>query len=126
MGMRFHDPFGFLVFNDNSYWFNRETKDQNPWKCVEKDGKLIVVVNALGVAKENISIEVQGTEENNKQLLVVKGSTHNDVLDKDYSISMFWETKPLNQVEWDVKDGLLQMEIEFEQPVQPKVLITRK
>ena len=119
--------FNYFLFDPERYFFNRMTKDMRPYTTIDKDdGKLHVLLNVLGVAKENIEVDVRPTDSSNRQLLVISGKTHNELIDKDYSVNMEFFVKPLKTLEWDTKDGLMTLELVFEEPVKPQVDIRRK
>jgi HSP20 family molecular chaperone IbpA len=121
------DLFDFFNFDRPSYIFNRVTKDMTPTYMIEKDGKVFVLLNALGISKEDIQVEVKSTDNQNVQHLVVTGKTHNDVFNKDYTINMtFVSWKPMRTVEWDAKDGLVTIVVEYDEPAKPSVKITRR
>lgn len=115
----------FLIFE--KFFFNRPTKDMSPWQTVEKDGKLYLVVNMLGIDEKDISISVENSMNYKGQYLVIHGKTMNETLDKEYSFSSRHRVRtPIKSIDWSAKDGLVTLEIEFEQPVKPSVRITRK
>jgi len=121
------DLFDFFNFDRPSYIFNRVTKDMTPTYMIEKDGKVFVLLNALGISKEDIQVEVKSTDNQNVQHLVVTGKTHNDVFNKDYTVNMtFVSWKPMRTVEWDAKDGLVTIVVEYDEPAKPSVKITRR
>lgn len=119
--------FDWFIFDKPLYRFTRETKDCYPYRFVEKDGKYILVINALGIKKEDINIDVSASSDQTGQMLIIKGNTHNDILDTDYNIYMCFNTqRELESIDWDVQDGLLKLDLAFKEPEKPKVNITRK
>jgi len=121
------DLFDFFFFEPSLYRFNRATKDMNPAQIIEKDGKVFVLLNVLGVNKNDIFVEVKSAKSPYRHLLVVTGKTHNNLIDKDFSINIsFVSHEPIKQIEWDTLDGLMTLTIEFNEPVRPEVKIIRK
>jgi HSP20 family molecular chaperone IbpA len=116
------------IFPFVNYSFSRPFYESDGFEAVEKDGKLYIVINALGISKENIQVSVETDPENaNKQNLLVKGNTHNEVLDKEFSLTWKRYTlRPISQIDWELKNGLLTMEIAFKSPVKPDVLINQR
>ena len=110
-----------------TYSFSRPFQESDGFYAVEKDGKIIVTVNALGINENDIDVQVETDPENaNKQFLLVKGKTHNEILDKDFSLT--WKRysfKPFDKIDWNLKNGLLTLEIAFKSPVKPEVSIKR-
>lgn len=118
----------FNNFFDNYFYsFNRPMYERSGWMAVEKDGRVTIVVNALGVSPEDINITVENSETASNQILVLGGKTHNSILDKDFSISMKWNLyKGVREVVKSFDNGLVVLEVEFETPVKPSVLIRSK
>jgi hypothetical protein len=115
-----------LSFDDAHYRFSRPMLEREGWYSLEKDGKLLLLLNTLGVDKADIKLDVKSTD-NNKQMICVNGTTKNEDFDKDFSVNMnFIVGKPMQNLEWDVKNGFLTMEITFQEPVKPSVNIVRK
>ena len=125
--MLFRDFDDLFTFNSPFYSFDRATKDMIPYAQTERDGKLFLVVNVLGVSKNDIKIEVKATDKKDVSFLVISGKTRKEVLDRDYRVNMgFYIYRPMKSLEWDVENGLLQMEIQFEEPVSPSVKIIKR
>jgi hypothetical protein len=120
-------PFSdLLLFDDAHYRFRRPMLEREGWYSLEKDGKLLLLLNTLGVDKADIKLDVKSADDN-KQMICVNGTTKNEDFDKDFSINMnFLVGKPMQNLEWDVKNGFLTMEITFQEPVKPSVNIVRK
>lgn len=114
-------------FDSYFYSFNRPMYERSGWMAVEKDGKITLVVNALGVDPKDIDVTVENSDTATNQILVLSGKTHNAVLDKDFSISMKWNLyKRVREVVKSFDNGLVVLEVEFETPVKPSVLIRSK
>jgi HSP20 family molecular chaperone IbpA len=115
-----------LSFDDTHYRFSRPMLEREGWYSLEKDGKLLLLLNVLGVDKKDIKLDVKSYD-NNKQLISVNGTTKNEKFDKDFSINMnIIVGKPMENLEWDVENGFLTAEITFQEPVKPSVNIVRK
>jgi HSP20 family molecular chaperone IbpA len=109
-----------------SYWFERPMLERVGYYEKEKDGKLILLVNALGVSKEDIDVSVQPTEYATRQLIKITGKTHDETFDKDFSVKMAFYVKPVKKIDWTESNGFITLEIEYNEPVVPDVKITRK
>lgn len=120
-------PFSdFLWLDPTSYRFHRPMLEREGWYSLEKDGKLLVLLNVLGVDKKDIDLEIKSANDN-KQMICVSGTTKNTKFDKDFSINMnFTVGKDMEKLEWDVENGFLTMEITFREPVKPSVNLIRK
>ena len=123
----FYNFDNLFSFNSPAYSFDRATKDMTPFTQIERDGKLYLVVNMLGVSKDDIKIEVKPTERKDVSFLVISGKTRKEILDRDYRVNMaFYVYRPMKQLDWDVKDGLMELEIQFDEPVAPTVKIIKR
>jgi HSP20 family molecular chaperone IbpA len=125
--MTYFDPFQFLFFDKNLYSFSRPIYDMHPYKFIDKDDKSYLIISALGIAKKDINIEVKSSDYPNSYLLVISGNTKNEILDKEYKLNITFEVKKsIKSIVWDTLNGVLQLEIQFEEPLKPSVQIISK
>ena len=119
-------PFSdFFWFDDSAYRFNRPMLERQGWYSKEKDGKLLLLLNVLGVNESDLNIEVKPVE-NNKEVICISGKTKDELFDREFSVNMnFMISKPMEQVKTSVKNGLLILEIEFKEPVKSSVRILK-
>jgi len=109
------------------YGFNRPFYESKGWYAKEKDGKTFVVVNVLGVNEKDVDVSVNSTDNPNKQSLSVTGKTQNELLEKEFSVNVrFLVSHPMKEVVKTFENGLLILEIEYDEPVKPNVLIRNK
>lgn len=114
-------------FQNVGYGFSRPFYESKGWYAKEKDGKTFVVVNVLGINEKDIDVFVDSTDNPNKQQLSVSGKTHNELLDKDFSVNVkFLVSHPMKEVVKSFENGLLILEIEYDEPVKPNVSIRGK
>jgi hypothetical protein len=122
-GNMFPDFFSFSV---PDYCFHRPMLERQGYYTAEKDNKLYILLNVLGVSKKDIQIDVKAGD-GDSQVLSVIGSTHNDVFDKEFEVRMsFIIRKAMQEVNWDVENGFMTLEISFNEPVKPAVKILSK
>jgi HSP20 family molecular chaperone IbpA len=116
-----------LGLDNTKYFYSRPTKDRFPyWVDQKEDGKINLVINAVGVSEKDVQVEVKSSESPNIEYLVVKGESKNDWMDTNYSINMtFSMYRHIEEINWYTKDGLLYLEISLKQPVKPSVKINR-
>lgn len=89
----------------------------------DEDGNSIVVINALGVDPADIDINVT-QDDSNYQTLAIVGKTQNSVLEKDFSIELYFKVrKPIKKIIKSFSSGLLSLEIQYNKPIQPQVEI---
>lgn len=115
-----------LDWDAPSYTYTRATQDSKPWQMVKEDKKTTIVFNALGIKKEDIKIDV--IQEGHSEYLTISGETKNEQLNKTYSVNGRFgiDSAEIDNISWDVKDGLLNIEIAFKEPTKPKVKINCK
>lgn len=119
----FANYFDFLFDN---YFFNRcGIYDMHPYRAVEKDGKLVVILNTLGIDPQDIHIEPETGDSYFPQYLKISGKTMNPITEEEHSINMrLGVRKEVSSVDWENKDGLTYMEIRFAEPIKPKISIS--
>jgi len=113
------------------YSFYRPFYEKNGYIQFQKDGKLYLLLNILGMNIEDIEYKPE-TDEYGNPYLVISGKNHNEFIDKNFDAS--WKF-PYNRnkkianlviLEEHSKNGLLFLEIEFDEPVKPEFNIIKK
>jgi len=113
-------------FLPKEYYFNRPVKDMVPYKTIERDGQLVVVLNTLGISPEDIEITFE-SRPSVGGYLSVSGQTKNDLVGKDYSVSMrFYVRDAVDHIDWESENGLTYVYVNFVKPIEQKVLVSRK
>lgn len=111
-----------------TYSFSRPFYESSGHYVVAKDGVVYIAINMLGIAKDNIEVNVENDPTKKyQQILTVKGKTYNELLDKEFAVT--WRKGSLDNiasVDYYTENGLLILEIKFEEPVKPSVKITAK
>lgn len=112
-------------FDKDFYRFNRPTKDMKPYRIVENNNKVYIVINAVGIKKEDIKITLEKL--NGVNYLVVNGESKNEVLNTSYSINLRFIINPesIENIEWYVQNGLLYIEC-FTKQVKTNINIKSK
>jgi HSP20 family molecular chaperone IbpA len=118
----------FFDFDLSRYFFNRcGIYDMHPYKAVEKDGKLVVILNTLGIDAKDIHVEAEGGDEHFPQYLKVTGKTMNPITEEEHSINILLGVrKEVENVDWENKDGLTYLEVGFAEPIKAKISINSK
>lgn len=89
----------------------------------DEDGNDIAVINALGVDPADIEVQVS-QDDASYQTLSITGKTQNEILEKDFSIEFYFKVrKPIKKIIKRFNSGLLELEIQYDKPAQPKVEI---
>ena len=73
-------PFSdFFWFDDSAYRFNRPMLERQGWYSKEKDGRLLVLLNVLGINEDDLNIEVTPAD-NGREAISISGTTKDEVL----------------------------------------------
>lgn len=116
--------FDFLL---DDYFFSRPVKDMTPYKVIEKNGGLTIILNTLGISSEDIEVEAESANTNGNQYLKISGKTKDDITEKEYSINIkFSVSKLMKSIDWESKNGLTYLYVSFVDPVKQLVSINRK
>lgn len=113
----------FASYLDGSNFFRRPFYEQEGYAVKEKDGKMYLKVNVLGLGKDDLEIKVDSTENPNHQILTVKGEKNDDLFGNFKVNNRFYLHKRMKTITPIIENGLLTLEIEFEEPVKPDVVI---
>jgi len=113
------------IFDKAFYNFNRDIKDQYPYKIKKYDDRIVIVHNILGVSAKDIKIDV--TKDNRSEYLVISGSTKNETLDTTFSINTRFEinANDIENIEYMADNGLLYVTIYTKKPIKPNINIKR-
>ena len=119
-------PFSdFFWFDDSAYRFNRPMLERQGWYSKEKDGRLLVLLNVLGINEDDLNIEVTPAD-NGREAISVSGTTKDEVFDKEFSVNMnFLVAKPMEEIKTSMKNGFLVLDITFKEPVKSSVKIIK-
>ena len=108
------------------YTFHRPFYERVGYTVVEQDGGLLVLLNTLGVKKDDIKVDVLPCS-GATSCVIVEGKTHDEDVDEDFEIKIqFVVHKPIKKIEWDTADGFTKIWVHFDEPVKSKVAIVRK
>lgn len=115
-----------LFFQPETYIFNRNIKDMNPYKIVRNDNKTTLIFNALGLSSEDIKISLSKTSYGD--ILNISGSKKIDILNKTFDISSNFKVNidGIKNIEYKCENGLLYIEIFYKEKPEVTVEITKK
>lgn len=126
--MLFDDFYDDLFAWDKpSYSFSRNVGDMYPYKLVNKDDRVLLVHNIVGINPDDIKVEEQ--EEDGRHFLVISGVTHSNVLNYDYKVNSKFEFKPeaFDHITYKTANGLLEISLFKKAPKKnDKLLITKE
>ena len=113
----------FPTLFDDSIFFRRPFLERQGYSAQEKDGKLVLKVNVLGLGKEDIKVRVEPVDNPNHMLLIIEGEK-TDELSNNFKVNnRFYLHKQPKQVDPTVENGILTLVVEFKEPVIPDVKI---
>lgn len=110
-----------LFFDKEFAKVNRMIRDSHPYQIVNGEGKDTIIVNALGVAEEDIKITIKPNRYDERTTyLYIEGETDNLITGTKYSISNRFTINKLKikEIKYSAKDGLLYIEVIYiDEPV---------
>lgn len=121
----FFDYDDFFNWDRPAYTFSRSVHDMSPYKIKTLEDRVVLVHNIVGVKEDDISVEIANKDGRDK--LIIKGVTHNDVLNYDYKINSEFDIKAdmFKSVTYSVEDGLLYINLYKKEPEKTKLLVTK-
>lgn len=101
--------------------------DDIEWYSHEKDGKLFLVIDVSGINPKDVEISVKQPNKFSYYTLTVKGETFNELIDKTFKVNAEWIVREkIREIVKHFENGLLYLEIEFDTPAQPEVIIRER
>jgi len=123
--MTFDSLFDLIQFDPTYFRYHRPFREVDGYRVIEKDGKMFILVNALGVDEKDISVETI-SEYGGREAIVVSGSTKNEIFENESSINIkFLMRKHMEEVHWNLSNGFLTLEVSFKEPVKPSVKVIK-
>lgn len=113
-------------FDRNFYRFTRNLKDMYPYEIIRNDNKATIVHNVVGLSKDHIKVSCE--REGYYDYLVIAGDHKNEITQKVYSVDSRFviDIDSIENVQWEVKDGLLYIDVIFKKPEKPNLQISYK
>lgn len=99
--------------------FNRPVLDQKPFSCYPCDKGYIIVVNTLGIDKNNISVKLESEKGRAYPILKIKGETDLKKINFKNSVNLGISLKldhPVKGLSYKCENGLTTIFVEVEQP----------
>lgn len=122
----FFDYDSFFNWDRPSYSFSRAVHDMYPFKLKTLKDRVVLVHNIVGIKEDDIKVEVKTTVDG-RDKLIISGVTHNDVLDYDYKINSSFDFKAddFKSITYEVKDGLLYVNLFLKEPTRTQLTVTK-
>ena len=116
----------FFNWDKPAYAFSRPVHDMKPYSLKTLKDRVVLVHNIVGVNEGDIKVDIVH-EDDGRDMLVIEGVTHNDVLNYDYKVSSKFEIKAdmFKAVTYQVKDGLLYINLYKREPEVTKLTVTK-
>jgi HSP20 family molecular chaperone IbpA len=118
-----------LFFDKDFAKVNRAIRDSHPYQILKDEGKDVIVLNALGIAEEDIKVEVkQSTYDDRTNYLYITGETDNEITGTKYSISNRFTLNRLKvkEIKYECKDGLLYVDVFYKTEPVKEIPISKK
>lgn len=114
--------FNSFLFDD-SIFFRRPFLEKDGYAVKEKDGKLVLKINVVGLGKDDLEIKILPTNNPDHQMLVVKGEREDELFGKFQINNRFYLHRQAKNIESSIDKGILTLEVEFQEPVVPDVQV---
>jgi len=113
------DLFGLVLKN-----WTRPVYEATGYKVIPTEGGYQIVLNVLGIKEKDIAIKVD------RGVLSVSGKTENELIKFTNSVNYKFNVEniknDLDEVKYEVQDGLMIVTLILKEPKENKVKITRK
>lgn len=118
--MDFFDDFD-KMFSRLYSSFNRPVKDQRPFVVYTSEKGYTVVVNTLGIDKEDLKVNIQYEKSNSYPILCIKGSSDIEKIKfkNDVSLKILMNfNEPIERLDYECKNGLtlIYLKVKHEEP----------
>ena len=116
----------FFDWDKPAYTFSRPVHDMKPYMIKTLEDRVVIVHNIVGIEPDDIKVSI--VNEDGRDSLVIEGVTHNDVLNYDYKVSSKFgivSADVFKSVTYEVKDGLLYINLFKKEPETTKLTVTR-
>lgn len=103
-----------LFFDKEFAKVNRMIRDSHPYQIVNGEGYDTIIVNALGVAEEDIKLTIKPNRYDERTTyLYIEGETDNEITGTKYSIENRFTINKLKikEIKYSAKDGLLYIDV---------------
>lgn len=110
-----------LLFNR----FTRPVKDMSPYKVIRDTDKITIVVNTLGLSKDDVKVDFDADK-----ILTIKGETSLDDITFNNIVNIGLSLASLKQeiasIDYTVKDGLTYVNVNLKEREKPAIPINYK
>jgi hypothetical protein len=123
--MTFYSLLDLASFDQDYFRFRHLFREVDGYRVVEKDGKMHILINAMGIDEKDISVE-HIIDNDGKETIVVGGSTKNEFFNRDSLLDMkFYMQKHVEEIHYKMFNGYLILEISFKEPVKSSVKVIK-
>jgi HSP20 family molecular chaperone IbpA len=107
-----------LIFNR----FTRPVKDMSPYKVIRDTDRITIVVNTLGLSKDDVKIDLDADK-----VLTIQGATTLDDISFNNTVNIGLSLASIKQeiaaIDYTVKDGLTYVTVKLVEREKPAVPI---
>ena len=125
--MSLFDDFGDLNQFFNQAWnqFTRPVKDMQPFNCYSCDKGYIIVVNTLGIDKNNLSVTLENEKGRAYPVLKIVGETNLEKINFKNKVNLGISLKidqHIKDISYKCENGLTTILVETEKPTAAKII----
>ena len=115
-----------LFFDKEFATVNRLIKDSHPYSIVKGEGKDTIIINALGVAQEDIKVEIKPVDD--RAYLYIQGETKNSIAYTKYSFSNRFSINKIKvkEINYSSENGLLYVDVIYKEEPTIEIPITQR
>jgi HSP20 family molecular chaperone IbpA len=115
-----------LFFDKEFATVNRLIKDSHPYSIVKGEGKDTIIINALGVAQEDIKVEIKPVDD--RAYLYIQGETKNSITNTKYSFSNRFSINKIKvkEINYSSENGLLYVDVIYKEEPTIEIPITQR
>lgn len=112
-------------FNQEFSIFNRPVKDMQPYNIYKEDNGFIIVINTLGIGKDDLNIEIVRERGKAYPILKISGETNMERIafqnNIKLGISLNIDEK-IDELAYEVKNGLTIIYLKFEETEEERIM----
>lgn len=112
---------GIMKFDKSKFYFNRSIKDTKPYVSKHFDDKDVIIYEAVGMSKDDITVEQ--AKDKDKIHIFIKGKVKEGILSDfkyDLGAELVYNSKQVDKIEAKLKDGLLYLSVFYKHPEEFK------
>ncbi len=110
------------------YRWSKPLTDSRPYQIIRKpNSKLVnIVFNAVGIDEKDVKLSIERVER--EDYLVIEAETKHELTNRNYNVSGRFKLDgdQVDNIQWSLSNGILQVDVMFREPEPSKIQITKK